>query len=508
MRKLAIRAAFGAVLGLSVAHADDDTTTITKQSDNAPAPSLGLPPQAAQTGDLIVPVNAPEWADKPNDNEIRLQFHGFFRAPARVSLGRLDDPGPMQSGTQVHSPPQVPNGNYTTWDFTNTVWGPWTELDFSYGNQRASATVIVAAYNLTDAGYRDSQAQLGINQAFLTLHSPKLGEHTNLTWIVGAFSNRYGGSGKYDAGKYETYVIGRTHVAGETLSSSTELGDSYSLVVEDGIGAKLDVPPYVDPPYPPGTTYPGPVPQASTLLHHAHAGLAHGSDAMLGLHYLKAWTQDSREAMALPDASMQIVGADLRLDGGIKGEGYVGYSHLTADHVVSLADAIEVLHSIGGWQLRNNYFGPNSDGTGSIDSVLFQYTYSLATLLRYPEKFWGQGPDVLLSTFGMYNRVRTQDPAYDKVQKLKWGFEATYIPLPWFAISGRFDQVNPNMSDSQQSFSVVSPRLIFRTSFVSHEQIVLGYSHYFYGATVVPSYPYQDLVPDKDLFQASAVMWW
>src|SRR5262249_15907024 len=124
------------------------------------------------------------------------------------------------------------------------------------------------------------------------------------------------------------------------------------------------------------------------------------------------------------------------------------------------------------------------------------------------EPFWGQGPDVLLSAFGMFNHVRSTDPAADGINKLKWGAEATYTPLSWFALSGRYDLVNPDMMNSQQSFSLISPPLIFRTSFVSHEQGVLGYSHYFYGSEVVPSYPYANLRPHKDLCQASAVMWW
>src|SRR5262249_43620997 len=165
-----------------------------EQPDNTP--SLGMSPSTPQVGDLIVPTSAPEWSEKQTD-ELKLQFHGFFRAPMRLSIGRLDNPAPMQSDTQVHSPPQVPNSNYTAWPFTNTVHGPWTELNFSYGNQRASATVIVAAYNLTDAGYRDLQAQLGINQAFLTLRSPKLAKRTHLTWTVGAFSTRYRYGGQY-----------------------------------------------------------------------------------------------------------------------------------------------------------------------------------------------------------------------------------------------------------------------------------------------------------------------
>ena len=61
---------------------------------------------------------------------------------------------PPVAGTQWHSPTRVPGYNYQDWNFTNTVHGPWTQLNFSYGNSRAMATVIVNSYAVQDGGYR------------------------------------------------------------------------------------------------------------------------------------------------------------------------------------------------------------------------------------------------------------------------------------------------------------------------------------------------------------------
>ncbi len=44
------------------------------------------------------------------------------------------------------------------------------------------------------------------------------GEYGGLVWNVGTFQNRYGTAGKYDGGMYETYLFGRTHQTGETLT--------------------------------------------------------------------------------------------------------------------------------------------------------------------------------------------------------------------------------------------------------------------------------------------------
>ena len=114
----------------------------------------------------------------------------------------------------------VPDANYIDWRYTNSLVGPWTELNFHYGNDRVKATVQIASYNMTDPGYRRLESNLGINQAFLTMSWPELGgrEDMHLVATVGGFTNRYGAAGRYDGGKYETYLFGRTHVAGATLN--------------------------------------------------------------------------------------------------------------------------------------------------------------------------------------------------------------------------------------------------------------------------------------------------
>jgi hypothetical protein len=102
-----------------------------------------------------------------------------------------------------------------------------------------------------------------------------------LAWTVGSFSNRYGTAGpeQQSSGYYGTYLFGRTHVAGESLTADIDLNDKMELILEHGFGAKLEVVPWINP----GATVPGPmapylpdqgpVPQGSTYVHHAHAAL-------------------------------------------------------------------------------------------------------------------------------------------------------------------------------------------------------------------------------------------
>ena len=77
-----------------------------------------------------------------------------------------------------------------------------------------------------------------------------------------------------------------------------------------------------------------------------------------------------------------------------------------------------------------------------------QYSVSLAQLLWHPQPFWGQGPDLILTGFVMYNYVDLpagQNDTFDQRKKLKFGAEVTYLALDWFGVGGRFDAVQPNM---------------------------------------------------------------
>ncbi len=442
-------------------------------------------------------------------------FHGYVRAPMRVGNGPHNDGSP---GKELHSPPRTADSSFTDWSYTNQLPGPWTELLLSYGNSRASMTASIASYNQTVASYRDLQAQLGINQAFVTLNFPNaFGRYGGLRGVFGSFTNRYGSAGKYGGGMYDTYLFGRTRAAGETLTADFDLSPDLTLIAEHGIGAKLDVTPFDTlNPRPDYVPYPGPVPQGSTFIHHAHLALDISHVVTLGGHYLTVWTPDDHNAVGTKSqpGRMTIYGGELRFAGGAFGDGYIGYSHIKATHILPLSDAIEVLHSLGGSSFKNNFFGGFDpvtrtklpDDGGTVDSVLFQYTLSLGKLTRYPKKFGGNGPDLTLTPFGMWNKIKSTNNDYSR---LKFGADLLYSPLDVLAVGARYDLVQPNLKDSKESFSVVSPKVILRTAFVTHEAITFQYSHYFLGSKVRPGFPYTDLpTPDPDVFMVSASMWW
>jgi hypothetical protein len=298
---------------------------------------------------------------------------------------------------------------------------------------------------------------------------------------VGSFWARYGTAGKYDAGKYDTFVFGRTHVLGGTARMEIDVG-KLTLWGEEGFGAKQPDP----------SIYNN---ARFTLLQHIHGGLGYNKWVDLSVHHLYSWTQEEdRDGSILkdvPNGSLSVVGADIRLRGGMYGELYAGYSHIGADHAITVAPAIEVLHSNGGGEfglgVTSNYLdGPTkqSKGNGSVDSLSLQYDFSVTNLLENLKKpgsqFWGEGRDLTLSLFTMMNFVSSEDKDADGVMKFKYGADLVFSALPWLAFAARYDRVQPNSKVPEQSFSILSPRLIFRSQWITHEEIFIQYSRYIY----------------------------
>src|SRR5690606_23041553 len=57
-----------------------------------------------------------------------------------------------------------------------------------------------------------------------------------------------------------------------------------------------------------------------------------------------------------------------------------------------------------------------------------------------------------------------------------------FLPIEVLGIGLRFDRLNPtnNRLLEQQGFSILSPRITLRTKMITHEEISLQYSRYFY----------------------------
>jgi len=472
-------------------------------------------------------------------------FHGYFRVPFRLGLGSrpapeaavdpnqserdTSDRAPGQSSLTLHAP-VIPDGQYLSWQSTSHNRSDWAELFFGIGNAWAKATVGLQGYNYSDASFNDPKMQYGIGQAFVTL-TPDLGyENMRLSLKVGASQDRYGSAGVYDAGEYDTYLFGRTHVIGETLRAEYDLDDSWSAWAEQGVGGKRPDPSSFNN-------------ARFTMLAHGHVGLNRGKDLQFSGHFLYSWAQEedrpydvskqntlyASSVVDVPDGSLWVAGADARLDLGALGYLYAGYSHIGAKNALVVGRALEVLHASGGGEYRlgvvDNYFGPGctaafadpaagptertgglvgpgnppvpapagcSAGSGSVDSVLAQYEFSLTNFLQMREeggqKFWGQGADLKLALYGMLNHVQSDYRPTDKTiwgptdgnLKLKYGADIQYHATPALTAALRFDRLQPNRDVPEQSFAILSPRLVFTSNWVTREQLTFQYSRYIY----------------------------
>lgn len=459
----------------------------------------------------------------------------------RVGIGKRNNPTDGQSGTTLHYP-IIPDDQYLSWQSTSHNKRDWAEMFFSIGNSWAKGTLAVQGFNFTDAGWNDTDAQFGIGQGWVTITPPMDYENFRLELKAGSFWARYGMAGKWDAGEYDTYLFGRTHVAGEVLRIEYDFDDANTLWVEHGLGAKRPDP----------SQYNN---ARFTMLHHGHLGFETGGWAEFSAHYMHSWTQEEdrnfmprnwvtnpspvafndpynavnypSSLMGVDDGKLWVAGIDARLELGAFGYFYAGYSHIGAKNAISVAPAIEVLHAFGGGQYQlgvtDNYFGPGcrggsdadpslsvavpprgpeggpprcSMGTGSVDSLLFQYEFSLTNFLQQSQggqKFWGDGQDLKATLYGMLNKVSSDVPANDGITKLKYGVDLQYQVLPWLTAAARYDRLQPHSEIPEQSFSILSPRLVFKSRWLTREQISIQYSRYLYNTRECPTIPETNL---------------
>ena len=465
------------------------TTAVTS---TPPPPPTGRAPQAS-----VTTVSGPPTVAK--DEGWKFEFHGYLRAPMMVGVGRRDNPLPGQSATTFHSP-IIPDGQYLSWQSSPHNKSDWAELYVSVGNSLAKGTVSLQGYNFYQGSFSDAVKQLGISDGYVDL-TPDLGfENVRLSLRAGAFSNKYGSAGRYDAGEYDTYMFGRVHNAGGVVHADFDINERNALWFEYGLGAKKPDPSQYN-----NTRF--------TMLQHAHVGYDRNKDMQFSAHYLSSWTQEEERNMStdgtsvtnVPDGKMWVAGLDARFELGALGYLYGAYSHVGLKDALTVGRAIEVIHASGGGEFGlgvvDNYLGLScvgpggantpyfkmgqacSKGTGGVDTLLAQYEFSLTNFLQQSsggERFWGDGADLVVKLYGMYNKVKSDVAANDGIHKLKFGADLAYAALPWLTAGLRFDRLQPNSRIPEQSFAILSPRLVFKSKFVTREAITLQYSRYFY----------------------------
>jgi hypothetical protein len=490
--------------------------------------SVGLAPTAQDLGSEadILGVSSAQDLGAILD-QWAMTLKGSIRVPMRVGFGRRNDGRP---GTEMHALPRVVGLGSGDWNYVGLAPNASASVALIIGNPLVTANIIYSTSHLTDPGYPVVN-DMGIDQGYLALKFPDaFGKAGGIAIMAGIFSERFGMSGPYgkSSGYYSTYLFGRTHVAGESTTANVDLSEKIELVLEHGIGAKTEVVPFIVEGLDDGGWVvlesddfqgQGPQPYGSNFVNHAHAGLIYDDKLRFSAHYMKSWSpNDNALSPDAPEAYLQIVGADVHLDGEI-GNAYVGYSHVDADELYSLADGVQLLHSGTGRAFKLNYFGGKErltgdtgrNDSGTVDTVLTQFHLRINDLLNDPFN----NRDLNLGVYSMFNHVRSvktnQAHPLDRdinENKLKFGADLDFQALKFMSMGVRFDRVIPKLADQDDAWSAVSPRLSFYTQRKTKEQVILQYTHYFLGPETVPGSPYTDgyYTPDADMLVLTARM--
>lgn len=485
------------------AQAEASVQIDTSAGVQADAAAEAAPPEDATDPGAMGSYAGPVSAD---EEEWKFGYSGYFRAPMRFGIGSRSNAAVQPTAEQAAAvaeisdttlhPPVIPDDQYLSWQHTRHAQRDWAELFFSYGNSWAKGTLGIQGFNFTDASWTLGMSQFGVSQGWITITPYMPWENVRLIVKAGSFWNRYGSAGKYDAGEYDTFLFGRTHTLGEDIRVEIDADDSV-FGIEQGFGTKQPDPSVYNR-------------ARFTLIHHEHVDWKY--DGLIGLelgaHFLHPFTMSEAPLVdpqpgwvegepaadpTQPNGSMLIYGIDAEMDLRRWGHFYIGFSRIDASNATTIAPAVEVLHANGGGEftlgLVDNYLdsyqcrtdpGNNqcSNGNGAVNSVLGQWDISLSSIAE--SSVFGAGRDLGMKFYAMFNNVESDDPIETGTNKLKFGADLLLDLFPVLALGFRADHLRPRSYRPEQNFSILSPRLVFRSQMVTHEQISLQYSRYIY----------------------------
>jgi hypothetical protein len=470
-------------------------------TDASTIPTVAEPEHAAMPEEDAAPAAEPPWPgpitlrpptfaenDRADGNpeDWTFTFHGYARMALRFK-------GAAQR------PPYLVDDNYflSGFAYTRVNESEWAEVNLGVQKDSSRFVVGLFASQFSDWSETTLQGQNGIATAFVE-HRLQVGDSLELVGRAGMFWDRYGYVPDYD-----TYIFGRTHIAGLRLAA--KLQDRYYLKL--GFGAHSDV----------ISSNQGFTPVAL-----ANAGVDLGwFDG--GLYLLSTWTDDTeREFAIIEEGSLRVWGGEGRLAIPHVGELYAAMAHYKAEQVLYLANGLEVLHSTGGRGLTENFFGFDSEnGTGEAIvgtyNLRWEPARSLAALADASAGRTLKGLELKLFSLLAWirSKQRSEDPLENRDHRIyfKWGTEAFYRPprFPWFFGSVRYDRVILDTDHESMSFRLITPRVGITP--VEGLDVWASYSHYWYGDNVFlrPNQIPGDVSardPDKNVFKLQAQVRW
>lgn len=481
---------------------------------------LGLSPYTPRVGGLPGGVTPGYGAPMP-DHDWSFKWSGYMSASLQLSVDHRPIPARGQNETTYHVPPTTID-EYASFVGTATVPGNWVGMNFTYGKEAVSATVSIDTWNPTrPTTYYQIGSQYFINNMFLTFRPPPLGD-LRLRFLVGYFSGSYGNLGQYGNGIYTGVMTGSPRGVGETTIAEYDLGESVTAVVEHGIMGARDgkVPDDIVPLS--ETRYANPVWPAAWV-HHAHAGVILDGEPQIQLqaHYLTNWSQDDStefdrdniqtwaiDESDVKDGRITVLGFDARMNSGTFGYLAAAVSHVRGDHAYPLRGL--TTYGGEGEHLTERWWGVDTVGTGTLLVFGINYQVSLGKIVAYPTPFGGDGPDIVINTGLHVVKVGSEYEPFDGRVRHKYGADVLYTFLQYMGAGVRFDRVVPNSRDSEETFHVLAPRLVFKTDWTSHEALQLIYAKWFYGPRT-RNEGTGERTPerlDDELYALNFNMWW
>ncbi len=459
-------------------------------------------------------------APLPRD-EWTFRWSGFFTASLQFSENQRVQTADGQNKTVFHVPPQTID-EYGSFLGTSTVPGQWAQIAFVYGNRSVSANISLTTWNPTDpTTYYQIGSQQFINNAYLSFNIPTI-SGVRLHAMTGYFYNVYGAIGQYGLGLYTNAIVGGVRGVGEDLIAQYDVDENMTLSLEDGLmGNRNGMAPITVTLT--GQNGAGATTWPSAWVHHLHAGFEKRGEITLRahLHYLDNWAQDDRVQLPMdnpatrqineayiPDGRVRTYGADAGIASPVWGYLGVGASYVQADNAYPVKGTITF--GGDGETLTNRWFGQTSGGTGQLFVAALNYGASLGRIISYPVPFGADGPDVTLGVGYEIADTWTSFQPFDGRVRQKFGADALYTFLPFVGFGLRVDRVMPNSKDSEESFEVIAPRLVFKSGWSSRDTITLSYAKWFYGPHSHPEA--SSVTPgdrlDDQLFALNAQIYW
>ncbi len=486
---------------------------------------LGLSPLSAQRVSVIPGGITPKMGAPSATEDFRFDFHGYLQGGLRAGFGKRPNALEGQKTTTLHADPLVPGGAFGWFDHTNTVPVPWAQMNFEFGNDVVRATAVLAAWSFSQAdeaqGYFQPPSKLGFNDAFIT-YTPKT-DPVGLRINAGVYNEAYGNMAEYHAGAYGVSLMGVIYGVGTTGTVILPYENDVTLTIEGGFKGDFNRPP-ADLVLDQSNEF-TPAIEGSTYAAHGHLALDFDRWVEVTGHSIYSFSQDDRsdelagrelylEEDTRRDGSLLIVGADARFRLEHWGHLYLGGSRVIGEDTQSLSNLVQVLNNGPGRDLTQRYFTYSSGGgNGTLTLLGGQYDLSLGKLLRYPTEFYEGAPDLRVSLFGIYAKMKNEGDVLPEADMLKFGTEVYYTPLRWLGLAGRADAVMPELARGSRNFYVLTPKLVFRNDWNSQATLTLQYSGYILGSDAAVrgddrllNNPSEE--PDAHLAALYGTIWW